>query len=131
MTLVLEPFSFSVPYEKFADKVIVVDANGKELATLEERPAMEHLPPAFGSVITERRRFTWRSDHPARIYWTEAQDGGALDRLAREDVLLVPLGGEGGDIVGGEALRHILDRELVFGKGKLRGHDVRISPGAG
>lgn len=76
MTLVLEPFSFSVPYEKFADKVIVVDANGKELATLEERPAMEHLPPAFGSVITERRRFTWRSDHPAQIYWTEAQDGG-------------------------------------------------------
>ncbi|MEM6769840.1 MAG: prolyl oligopeptidase family serine peptidase, partial [Bacteroidota bacterium] len=22
------------------------------------------------------RRFTWRSDHPAQLYWTEAQDGG-------------------------------------------------------
>ncbi|MFT5999537.1 MAG: dipeptidyl aminopeptidase/acylaminoacyl peptidase [Neolewinella sp.] len=76
MTEVEEPFSFSVPYEKFADKVVLLDKNGTELTVLESRPAMEHLPPAFGSVITERRRFTWRSDHPAQVYWTEAQDGG-------------------------------------------------------
>lgn len=76
MTLVEEPFSFNVPYEKFADRVEVLDAIGETLKVLEQRPAMEHLPPAFGSVITQRRRFTWRSDHPAQIYWTEAQDGG-------------------------------------------------------
>lgn len=73
---VTEPFSFNVPYEKFADRVAVLDAAGKRIKVLEERPAMEHLPPAFGSVITQRRRFTWRSDHPAQLYWTEAQDGG-------------------------------------------------------
>ncbi len=76
MTLVEEPFSFNVPYEKFADRVEVLDADGNTLQVLARRPAMEHLPPAFGSVITQRRRFTWRSDHPAQIYWTEAQDGG-------------------------------------------------------
>jgi len=73
---VTEPFSFNVPYEKFADRVEVLDATGQRVSVLEHRPAMEQLPPAFGSVITQRRRFTWRPDHPAQLYWTEAQDGG-------------------------------------------------------
>lgn len=73
---VTEPFSFNVPYEKFADRVEILDKEGGRITILEERPAMEQLPPAFGSVITQRRRFTWRSDHPAQVYWTEAQDGG-------------------------------------------------------
>lgn len=73
---VTEPFSFNVPYEKFADRVELLDVNGERIKVLEERPAMEQLPPAFGSVITQRRRFTWRSDHPAQLYWTEALDGG-------------------------------------------------------
>jgi len=75
-TRVTEPFSFNVPYEKFADEVSVLDAEGQSLAVLETRPAQEHLPAPFDSVITERRRFTWRSDHPAQLYWTQAQDGG-------------------------------------------------------
>lgn len=73
---VTEPFSFNVPYEKFADRIEILGKDGKRVKVMEERAAMEHLPPAFGSVITERRRFTWRSDHPAQLYWTEAQDGG-------------------------------------------------------
>ncbi len=75
-TRVTEPFSFNVPYEKFADEVSVLDAAGKALAVLETRPAQEHVPAPFDAVITERRRFTWRSDHPAQLYWTQAQDGG-------------------------------------------------------
>lgn len=76
MAYVTEPFSFRVPFEKFADRVEVCDAHGRSLTVLAERPATEQLPPAFGSVITHRRRFTWRSDHPAQLYWTEALDGG-------------------------------------------------------
>lgn len=76
ISYVTEPFSFNVPYEKFADRIEILDATGARVTTLEERPAMDQLPPAFGSVITQRRRFTWRSDHPAQIYWTEALDGG-------------------------------------------------------
>lgn len=75
-TFVMEPFSFNVPYDKFADRVSILDKHGKLVIKLEDRPAMEHLPPAFGSVITERRRFMWRSDHAAQVYWTEALDDG-------------------------------------------------------
>lgn len=75
-TYVTEPFSFEVPYDKFADRVVILNKNGKRVTTLEERSVMEHLPPAFGSVITERRRFTWRSDHPAQVFWAQALDGG-------------------------------------------------------
>ena len=77
-----EPFSFRVPYEKFGDHVELWDRDGRKVTTLAVRPAQEHLPPAFGSVITEPRRFTWRSDHPAQLYWTEAQDGGDSRRPA-------------------------------------------------
>lgn len=83
-TYLTEPFSCNVPYEKFADRVEVLDGAGTQVAVLETRAAMEQLPPAFGSVITQRRRFTWRSDHPAQLYWTEAQDGG--DARADADV---------------------------------------------
>ncbi|MBC6993993.1 prolyl oligopeptidase family serine peptidase [Neolewinella lacunae] len=76
ISYVTEPFSFNVPYEKFGDRVEILDAEGHCLVVLAERPPQEDLPAAFGSVITGRRRFTWRSDHPAQIYWTEAQDGG-------------------------------------------------------
>ncbi|NJC25914.1 alpha/beta hydrolase family protein [Neolewinella antarctica] len=76
VTFVEEPFSFNVPYDKFADRVEILDEHGERVVLLEERPTMEHLPPAFGSVITERRRFTWRSDHPAQVFWTKALDAG-------------------------------------------------------
>ncbi len=75
-TYVLEPFPYTVPYEKFADTILLLDRDGKELQTLTTRNVAEHLPPAFGSVITEPRRFQWRSDVPATVYWTEALDGG-------------------------------------------------------
>ena len=75
-TYVQRPFSYNVPYDKFADRVVLLDAEGRTLRLLTERPVVEHLPPAFGAVITQPRRFSWRSDHPAQLYWTEAVDGG-------------------------------------------------------
>ena len=41
------------------------------------------------------------------------------DRVAREDMLLVPLGGMGRDRVGGELLRHLLDLALLVGEVEL------------
>ncbi|WP_116125664.1 alpha/beta hydrolase family protein [Lewinella sp. IMCC34183] len=76
ITYVVEPFSFNVPYDKFADRVLLLDREGNVLRELARRPVVEHLPPAFGAVITQPRRFNWRSDHPAQLYWTEAIDGG-------------------------------------------------------
>ena len=83
ITYVVEPFSFNVPYDKFADRVVLLDREGNALREMARRPVVEHLPPAFGAVITQPRRFSWRSDHPAQLYWTEAADGGDPRREAR------------------------------------------------
>lgn len=76
MSYLEEPFSHQVPYQRFADRVIIVDRDGNHLKTMANRPVLDSLPAAIGSVMTDRRRFQWRSDHPAQLYWTEAIDGG-------------------------------------------------------
>ena len=50
---------------------------------------------------------------------SEAQFGGGADRVAGEDVLLVPFRGVGRDRVGGELLRHFLDLALIVGQVEL------------
>jgi hypothetical protein len=55
----------------------------------------------------------------ADVDGAEAELGGLADRVAREDVLLVPLRGERTDRVRRELARHLLDLELVFGKLEL------------
>src|SRR5688500_10874315 len=54
----------------------------------------------------------------------EAQLRRGTDRVAREDVLLVPLRGMRRDRVGGELLRHLLDLALLVGQ-------VELAHGAG
>lgn len=76
VTYIDEPFSYRVPYQKFADRLVIVDAQGSLVRTLAERPVSDNLAPAIGAVVKEARRFTWRSDHPAQLYWVEALDGG-------------------------------------------------------
>ncbi|MEL6275855.1 MAG: hypothetical protein AAFU03_12200, partial [Bacteroidota bacterium] len=76
ITYVEEPFSYRVPYQKFADRIAILNRKGELVRTLAERPISDNLPPAIGAVIEGKRRFQWRSDHPAQVYWTEAQDGG-------------------------------------------------------
>ena len=57
------------------------------------------------------------------IYVSEESGGIGLGRLADrvlgKDVLLVPLGGERCDRVGGELARHLLDLKLVVGEFEL------------
>lgn len=76
MSYIEEPFSHQVPYQRFADRVVIVGKDGKLLKLLAERPVIDNLPAAIGSVMTFPRRYQWRSDHPAQIYWTEALDEG-------------------------------------------------------
>lgn len=76
VTYVEEPFSYRVPYQKFADRLVILDVDGKHLRTVAKRPVSDNLPPAMGAVVKDERRFTWRSDHPAQLYWTVALDGG-------------------------------------------------------
>src|SRR5204863_456459 len=60
---------------------------------------------------------------------SKAQLRRGADRLAREDVLLVPFGRVRGDRIGGEFPRHLLDGKLVVGEFEL-GHFL-LPPAAG
>ncbi|NND05954.1 MAG: S9 family peptidase [Saprospiraceae bacterium] len=70
------PFSYSVPYYRFAKKSTIYNRAGEYIRTIADLPAAEHLPKGFNAVVEGPRQFTWRSDHGATLCWVEAQDGG-------------------------------------------------------
>lgn len=76
MVYIEEPFSYRVPYGKFPDRVILLDQQGQLIRTLAERGAADNLPAAFGAVIDGPRRYRWRADKAAQLYWVQALDGG-------------------------------------------------------
>ncbi len=76
LSQIKRPFSYIVPYYRFASEVSIYDLRGNLIRQLADLPAAENLPKGFNSVATGPRSFTWRADHPASLYWVEAQDGG-------------------------------------------------------
>lgn len=73
---VQEPFSYLVPYSRFARRIELWDINGQMQRLLVDRPVAENLPTGFGAVVQGPRNHTWRADAPATLFWTEALDGG-------------------------------------------------------
>jgi dipeptidyl aminopeptidase/acylaminoacyl peptidase len=71
-----KPFSYLVPASRFPYRVEVWDLDGNIVKQIADLPLAEEIPIAFGAVPTGPRSFGWRSDTPATLYWTEAQDGG-------------------------------------------------------
>jgi dipeptidyl aminopeptidase/acylaminoacyl peptidase len=72
------PYSYLVPYSRFAGRYDLLDKDGNRIQTLAEYPASEELPKGFDSVRTGRREFRWRDDVPATLVWVEALDGGDM-----------------------------------------------------
>jgi len=72
------PFSYSVPYSRFPQTSIVLDADGDTVKTVAELPLAENIPKGFDSVRIGRRAIEWRADAAATLVWTEAQDGGDM-----------------------------------------------------
>jgi len=70
------PFSYVVPYSRFAKRIELWNRDGKRIKTLAEIPVADDIPQGFDAVRTGPRSFCWRNDHPATLYWVEAQDGG-------------------------------------------------------
>jgi dipeptidyl aminopeptidase/acylaminoacyl peptidase len=93
-----KPFSFVVPWSRFALKTEIWDNNGGLVQTLADIPASEDLPQGFGAVRTGPRSHTWQNDAAATLWWTEAQDGGdpAMETDVRDQLfkLLPPFSGE-------------------------------------
>ncbi len=75
-TRLKRPFSYLVPYYRFAQEIAIYQADGKLVKVLAEIPAAEKIPKGFNAVRTGPRRHAWRADKPATVYWVEAQDKG-------------------------------------------------------
>lgn len=92
------PFSYIVPWYRFASEAAITDATGKLVRLLADLPAAESLPKGFNAVPTGPRSFGWRNDHPAMVYWVEARDGGDPNKEAevRDQLMMLdaPFGGE-------------------------------------
>lgn len=69
-----QPFSFQVPWSRFADRTTVIDTRGRLVAQIAEQPIADNTP--IGGVITGRRSVEWQDSHPAQLTWAEALDGG-------------------------------------------------------
>jgi len=72
----LKPFSYAVPWSRFAMKTEVYDLGGKLVQTVESRPVLDKLPKGFMAVESNKRSISWRSDEPATLIYVVALDGG-------------------------------------------------------
>lgn len=73
-----EPFSYQVPYSRFASTWQILSMRGYALAELAKQPLADNIPQGYDSVRTGRRAFQWRGDQGAEVIWVEAQDGGDM-----------------------------------------------------
>ncbi len=70
------PFSYLVPYDRFASQTNVHKNHGKLVKNVNEVPLIEDLPKGFMAVRTGKRNLQWRSDQSATLFWVEALDDG-------------------------------------------------------
>ena len=70
------PWSYAVPYSRFAHVVEVWSAAGAFQHEVANNPVADNLPISFDAVIDGRRSIGWRGDADATLVWIEAADGG-------------------------------------------------------
>jgi len=76
VTKIQPPFSYLVPYSRFAIQVDILNRKGQQIKTIANIPSSEDIPKGFGAVRKGPRSFDWRSDSAASLTWVEAQDEG-------------------------------------------------------
>ena len=90
LTTLAKPFSYFVPYSRFAQKQNVYDKKGNLVALVNDVPLSEVLPKGFMAVRKGRRDLSWRDDAPASLFFVEALDGGDTETKAdyRDELFL-------------------------------------------
>ncbi|MEO9870550.1 S9 family peptidase [Ekhidna sp.] len=73
---VKRPFSYLVPYYRFASETAIFNKDGKQVKMLLDMPVDEVRPKGFMSTTDKPRGFSWRGDKPASVVWAQALDGG-------------------------------------------------------
>lgn len=92
ITKVKRPFSYLVPYYRFASETAIFDKTGKQVKLLLDMPVDEVRPKGFMSTTDKPRGFNWRADKPATVYWALALDEGdpAKEMEYRDEVFELP-----------------------------------------
>ena len=103
ITTVEKPFSYLVPYRRFASTTKVFTKDAQKVQTVLEVPLIEDLPKGFMAVREGKRNFSWRSDQPSSLVYVVALDGGDPNNKVehRDEVfeLTAPFSGEGRSIL--------------------------------
>ena len=68
------PFSYSVPYYRFARVTEVIDRKAKVVRRVADLPVADDIP--IQGVRTGPRQVQWQPGYPATLAWVEALDGG-------------------------------------------------------
>jgi len=76
VTTIEKPFSYIVPYSRFAMQMTILNRNGEVVKIVANIPHSENIPKGFGAVRKGPRSFNWRADALATLVWIEAQDDG-------------------------------------------------------
>jgi dipeptidyl aminopeptidase/acylaminoacyl peptidase len=70
------PYSYMLPFERFPERISVVDLRSGNIKQLTDKPLEDTVPNVHDAVPTGPREFKWRSDASSTIFWVEAADGG-------------------------------------------------------
>ncbi|KAF0249244.1 MAG: glutamyl peptidase [bacterium] len=76
------PYSYSVTSAYFPNRIELWSREGKLIRQLADLALSEQVPVNFDSVLPGPRSYSWRSDVPATLCWTEAQDEGDATKPA-------------------------------------------------
>lgn len=76
LTKLKKPFSYQVPYYRFAAQIEIVDLQGKSTWILADNPLDEVRPKGFDATTKHPRAFQWRDDLPSTVAWIQALDEG-------------------------------------------------------
>ncbi|MEQ9008708.1 MAG: S9 family peptidase, partial [Ekhidna sp.] len=92
ITTIKRPFSYLVPYYRFASETTIYDKNGNTVKMLLDMPVDEVRPKGFMATTDQKRSFSWRSDKPATMVWAKALDEGdpAKEMEYRDEVFELP-----------------------------------------
>ena len=100
---IARPFSYLVPYYRFASKTTIYNKDGSLVKIIADDPLVEDMPKGFMSTVSHKRSFQWRADKPSSLVYAKALDGGDANKEVefRDEVFELnhPFEGDGKSMV--------------------------------